>query len=255
MSKKLFHHLVYENEVRNEYKNMLAEAKKGFAERSKYEGMTRNYQPNEEDGDPIAPDRKELVTTVQDKLDYLKKYIVKLLDYEAVKDCTNADANAKADLVVDGVVIGENLPATLLLQLEKRLREIRDVYASAPTLDLSKEWKNTGEKYRYKLGPITTYKSEKKVVPVVLYEATKEHPAQVKESTKDLVVGTYETMYFTGAIHPRLKSEWLERLDILIESCKVARTEANEVDLVKSNIGTKLLEFVHKNDSSVLEGL
>ena len=39
MAKKLFHHLVIENEVRNEAEKMIQEAKKGFLDRSKYEGQ------------------------------------------------------------------------------------------------------------------------------------------------------------------------------------------------------------------------
>ena len=249
MAKKLFHHLVIENEVRNEAEKMIQEAKKGFLDRSKYEGQVKKYQPKEEGGEPMEDVRVELVTTVQDKLDYINKYIIKLLDFEAVKDCTNV--KAKADLVIDGVTIGEGLPATLLLQLEKRLREVRAVYAVVPTLDLSVKWEPTGEKNRYKHGPVVTYRKEKKIIPIIMSPATKEHPALVKESSKDIVIGEFELTKFTGAVHPRLKAEWLGRIDRLIEACKVARMEANEADLVRSDVGSKLFGLIHAGDLAV----
>ena len=261
MAKQLFHHLVIETEVRNEANNMIQEARKGFVDRSKYEGLVKNYQPKEEEDvagkksmtEPLQSTRNELVTTVQDKLDYVKKYIIKLLDFEATKDCTNVAA--KADLVVNGVTIGKDLPATLLLGLEKRLREVRNLYAAVPTLDLSKKWEPTGEKNQYKHGPIQTYRKEKRIVPILLAAATDKHPAQVKESTKDVVIGEFETTYFTGAVHPRLKAEWLERIDILLEAAKIARMEANEAHLVKSDIGSKLFKFVHSADEQVKQEL
>jgi hypothetical protein len=254
MSKQLFHHLVIENEVRKEADAMIQEAKKGFLDRTKYEGLTKNYQPSEEEdpagkttrNDPIEPQRVELVTTVPEKLDYVKKYLVKLLDFEATKDCTNV--KAKADLVVNGEVMATDLPATLLLQLEKRLREVRNLYVTVPTLDLSKKWEPTGEEDQYKYGPLKTYKKEKRIVPILMAAATDKHPAQVKESTKDVVIGEFETTHFTGAVHPRLKAEWLGRIDTLIEACKTARMEANEAELMKSDVGSKLFSFIHADD-------
>ena len=253
MAKKLFHHLVIENEVRNEAEKMVQEAKKGFLDRSKYEGRIKNYQSKEDGGEPMEAVRVELVTTVQDKLDYINKYVIKLLDFEAVKDCTNVQA--KADLVIDGVTIGVGLPATLLLQLEKRLREVRAVYAVVPTLDLSIKWDPSGEKNQYKHGPVITYRKEKKIIPIILAPATDKHPAQVKESSKDFVIGEFELTKFTGAVHPRLKAEWLGRIDRLIEACKVARMEANDVDLVRSDVGSKLFDFVHAGDEAVAREL
>jgi len=253
MSKKLFHHLVIENEVRNEVEKMIQEAKKGFLDRSKYEGQIKNYQPKEDDGEPMEAVQVELVTTVQDKLDYINKYIIKLLDFEAVKDCTNVQA--KADLVIDGVTIGVGLPATLLLQLEKRLREVRAVYVVVPTLDLSIKWDHTGEKNQYKHGPVITYRKEKKIIPIILAPATDKHPAQVKESSKDMVIGEFKLTKFTGAVHPRLKAEWLGRIDKLIEACKVARMVANEAGLVGSDVGLKLFDFVHAGDEAVAREL
>ena len=257
MPKQLFHHLVVENEVKNASDKLMQEAKKTFEARTKFEGMVKNYRPYEETdlegknftNDPVEPVKVELVTTVPEKLKYVMKYLVKLLDFEATKDCTNV--TAKADLVVQGEVVAQDLPATLLLSLEKRLREARKLFEAVPTLDLSKKWESTGETDRYKHGPITSYKKEKRIVPVLLAPATEKHPAQVKESSKDVVIGEFETTHFTGAVHPRLKAEWLERIDLIVEACKTARMEANEAALVKQDIGSKLFAFVHAADDQI----
>ena len=51
--------------------------------------------------------------------------------------------------------------------------------------------------------PEVTTKQEKIISPVVLYEATDKHPAQIKEISKDIVVGSFTKTVSSGAITSR----------------------------------------------------
>lgn len=82
----------------------------------------------EEEG---AEEHKEIVTTVDQKLAYLTKPIAKWWDALAQKERTNQEA--RADLVIDGEVLLEQVPATMLLGLESRLRMVRNVFDAIPT--------------------------------------------------------------------------------------------------------------------------
>jgi hypothetical protein len=98
----------------------------------------------------------------------------------------------------------------------------------------------------YKARETSKTRTKKTVRPMVLYEATKEHPAQVKEVTEDLPVGTILEQEWSSLITPATKADLLDRCDILVRAVRRARARANELEIdVKANkIGKKLLDFV-----------
>ena len=76
------------------------------------------------------------------------------------------------------------VPATLLLGLESRLKMVRDVYAEIPTLPPGGKWvkdTNEGNDIYFNENIETRFKTAKTFVHKVLYEATKEHPAQIEK--------------------------------------------------------------------------
>lgn len=247
MSQKLFQHLVNENEVRGAAEKIKVETVKLFKEGGHFKGLDREYVPMEADGEPLPRERKEVITTVPKRLAWTKKPIIELLDFESTRDNTNL--KAVSDLVVDGAVIAKNVPATTLLSLEKRLREIRQVYNEAPTLDLSHKWALVDkEKDLWEHKPSDQYRTAKKTEAVLLAPATKEHPANVRAETVDKTIGTYKVTHWSGAIHPGLKADYLERIDELIVAVKAARMRANEVPIEPLKFGKEIFDFIHKND-------
>lgn len=81
----------------------------------------------------MPEEHKEMVTTVHDKLDYmLNQHIVPYLDAVLQKERANQDA--KADIVVDGIVLAKDVPATFLLGLEEKLKRVHEVLDKIPTL-------------------------------------------------------------------------------------------------------------------------
>jgi len=78
----------------------------------------------------------------------------------------------------------------------------------------------------------------------VLYEATDKHPAQIKEISKDVVVGAFSNMRFSGAITSRAKADSLAIIDELISEVKKSRTRANDVEVVPVNIGETITDIL-----------
>lgn len=190
-------------------------------------------------------ERKELVTTVCDKLKYMFDNVSPYYDAVLQKEQTNQ--KAKADLVVNGVTLGKDLPATFLLGLETKLKSIRSAIESIPTLQPGISWESddvsgTGV-YKTK-HPVTTYKTEKTIQHKVMYEATKEHPAQLQAWNEDVKIGRYETDNVSGMLTVSEKSMRLKRIDELIRCVKKARQAANNVDIEKASIGKNISNYI-----------
>jgi hypothetical protein len=192
-------------------------------------------------------EQKELVTTVQSKLDYVAEHLVRYIDAVAQKEATNQAA--RADVVVNGMTILKEVPATLLLSLENKLARWRKMYAAIPTLQPGVKWADdptAGMPGVFKsANDVVDLKVEQLVKPVVLYEATKEHPAQVKEVTEKKAVGQFRKEMWSGMWTPARKSLVLGRLDALIKAVKQSRARANETEVVKFDVGETLIGFLH----------
>lgn len=188
-------------------------------------------------------DTREVVTTVADTLEYMLKHWGSSEDVQFKKN--KANQLAKADVVFGGAVITD-VPIDELMGLEARLTKLREVFQAVPTLDATKTWVPSQVKegvLKAVVDDVTT-KTEKVVTPVVLYEATKEHPAQVKEVSKDEVVGTFTTTNFSGAVTSLQKANALERIDDLIGEIKKARMRANCQEVPNAKIGEELAKYL-----------
>lgn len=190
---------------------------------------------------------KALVTTAKDKLGYVRRHIVKYLDTFAKKEATNQIATA--DLTVDGVTLLANAPATLLLGLESKLKNIRTMYEAIPTLQPGMDWQldeGRGAGIYRSVEPETRMRTEKVIQHKVLYEATKEHPAQIEKWSADVPTGKITIRNWSGMLSPSEKSELLGRIDTLIRSVKKARQRANTAEVVDLPIGNALFDFIHQ---------
>ena len=84
------------------------------------------------------------------------------------------------------------------------------------------------------------------MTPVVLAAATDKHPAQVKESTADVVVGMFTTKIWSGAMTTQQKADVLALLDKLTVAAKQARNRANTVEVVHNTIGNVIVGEIMK---------
>lgn len=196
-----------------------------------------------------AEEHKAMVTTVDDKLEYVWGHVTNYIDLLYQKEMTNR--NASADLVIDGNVIEENVPATFLLTLEQKMTKFRELCELVPTLAPGTVWELDKDRGRgiYKAQKAeVNRKTEKAIGHKVLYEATAEHPAQVTEWSHDIHVGDFTTYRWSGMLSPAEKSELLTRIDKVIMAAKRARMKANTVDTVDVKIGSKLADYIFSNE-------
>lgn len=228
--------------TRDEAIHTFSKKQQHFRGSDKFLTMFAEERKQEEEGQRVI---EPLTTTVNDKLEYIKESQSKW--YDALFQMETTNQNATADLLVDGNVIAENVPATFLLGMEGRLKALRAVFEAIPTQDPSYEWipdEDAGKNIFVTKNPVTAQKQEKVAKFITVAEATKEHPAQVVERAENKIVGMFTTKYWTGTISPGKKSRYLERLDNLIREVKQARQRANSKEVEKVQIGDKLLNYI-----------
>lgn len=191
-------------------------------------------------------DEKPLVTTVGAKLDYVAKQVIPYFDAVLQKDVTNQ--SAIADLVVNGKTLAKDLPATFLLGMEARLKKLRKVYETIPTLNPGIHFvkdEAAGEGVYRQENPSTNMRTEKTIKHKVLYDATKEHPAQIERWNEDVPIGRIETAHTSGMVSPAEKSRLLGNVDTLLRAVKKARQRANTVDAATTKVASAMFDYIH----------
>jgi hypothetical protein len=244
---KLHELLAVEGDLHGIAKKMMDETIKTFGKPEHFQGYHKHLEMfnEEEQGKVVADEYKEMVTTVPDKLEYLGKSVANYFDAVLQKEATNQ--NAKADLVIDGVVIGTDVPATFLLGLENKMKELRNVLEAAPTLPPGNAWEKDetlGNGVYRLVNPVVTMKTAKQIQHKVLYQATDKHPAQIEKWDEQVNVGKYITNVQNGMLSPADKSRILGKCDKLIQAVKKARMQANNTDVVSATIGEKIFDFI-----------
>lgn len=247
---KLHELLAVEGDLEGVAKKVVDEASVTFTKKGEhFQGFHKTLQMLDDERqheEAPAEERRELVTTVQDKLDYVSDFISEWWDAVLQKEATNQ--KAKATVLVDGLLL-EDLPATFLLGMETKLKNLRNLYTQLPTLPPGTEWvedSDQGENIFRAKHPQLRKKEEKQIAHKVLYEATPDHPAQIEKWTENRVVGTYTTNYWMGMVTPARKSEMLKRIDLLIKAFKKARQRANTTEVMNVNVAKKIMDFIHR---------
>ena len=235
MTAKLHEVLAAEDTVTKAAEKIIAETNEKFNKHTEFfTGSTRTLQRLTQTPEDIALEQsnrrgKNLPTTVPTTVQYLFEYVGKLLDLKLRKHTTNQ--LAKADIVLNGKTIAADVPVDFLLDLEKMIPQWREMFNKMPTLDPSREWV-TQQKHVWKTkDPVVSAQTEKIAYPVVLAQATDKHPAQVKEATKDVVVGTFSDLTFSGAATSQQKADVLALCDRLYVAVKEARMRANSTEV------------------------
>jgi len=237
--------LAVHSEVQKTSRAILAEAITTFTKKDEhFDSINKTYTPNDEDGDKLPEENKEMVTTVRDKLDYVVDTLVRELDISFQLGVANTQA--RADVYINGQVVAANVPSSVLLEFENKFKEIREMYRNLPTYDPGERWSfDSGRKNVYVAEPKRTVRTNKKVVPIVLYPATDKHPAQVQTTTEEKPAGIWTTIRRTGKISPREKADLLARIDSVYEALKTARMRANQAEHPTGGFAKKLFSFVH----------
>jgi hypothetical protein len=236
--------LAVEPEIKSSAESILSETISVFEKKhDHFVGLSRVYTKTKEDSDDLPAEHKLMVTTVKEKFEHTEKALAKWLDLMCSKETTNTCA--KADLVIEGLTMAKSVPAVVLLNLENKLKHIKQMYLKAPTLEPGQDWSpDTERAHTFRTQPAKSYRTNKVLKPVVLYPATDKHPAQVEKLTVDENVGMWSSTKYSGMIAPVLKADILARVDTLIEAVKRARCRANEQEVSDLKLGSSLFQFI-----------
>jgi hypothetical protein len=249
---KLHELLAVEGDLEGTYRKIVKETIANFSKHAeRYFGGHQRIELFDE-GDPSEQDvHKEMDDTVVSKLDYTTGHIVRYLDAVLQKEATNQKASA--NIVIGdagtGQIIAENVPATMLLGLEKKLKDIRGVYEAIPTLKPGVLWvldPKTGENIYKREHDDEKFRTKKVRKNHEVSPATDKHPAQMEVYTEDLKVARIVTTEWSGMISPAEKSAYLARIDNLSRAVKEARQRANRQEVVKTSIGHLLFTYLNK---------
>lgn len=192
-------------------------------------GISRTYQPKDDDGDQLPSERTRVQVNAEDVLEKLSTTLTNLFDVTLTKEVANTKATA--DVVVDGKTVLKSAPVTYLLFLEKQLINLRTFVAKLPVLDPSESWSKDSNTGAWQTEPSQTVKTKKVPKNWVKAEATDRHPAQVEIFHEDVIQGTWTTVKFSGALPQTRVDVLTDRVDALIKAVKFAREEANNTEV------------------------
>ena len=211
-----------------------------------FNGFVKSYRKRDEEGEDYPAERKKVQLVAADVLKTVARLTSELFDIEATQDWGNTIA--KADIIVDGVVLVKEAPATFMLFLEKQLTDIRTIVEKLPTLDEGEEWTVDPNSTLCRSAMITTHRTKKVQRAIVKYDAVIKDghalPAQTEMITEDVVVGYWDTVKHSGAIPLPRKQGILDRVDKLLKAVKFAREAVNSTDVEMIKVGEEIFGFL-----------
>jgi hypothetical protein len=205
-------------------------------------GIARTYQPRDDDGEKLPSESTRVQVRADELLDRAATALTRLFDVTATKDWANCDA--RADVKIDGHVLLADVPVTYLLFLEKQLVDLRTFVSKLPTLDPAENWSYSAQAECWATDPVETTRTKKVPHNHVLAEATPQHPAQVQVYTEDVVVGTWRTVKFSGALPAERVTELVRRVEALQMAVKFAREDANGADVIDQRVGAAVFSYL-----------
>ncbi|MCA9556006.1 MAG: hypothetical protein KC933_38635 [Myxococcales bacterium] len=239
---KLNQVIAIEKGVKARVFGFLSSTYKAFQKPALFNGLSRQYQKKDEDGEDYPPEHVRVQMNADALIAEIGEQMTELFDITAQKDWANCEA--KADVVVDGQVLIEGAPATYLLFLEKQLNDLKDELNKIPELDAAHDWMLDAATNIYKSAATLTSKTKKVPKVIVKYEATEHHPAQTEIVHVDEVVGTWQTTQHSGALPEPRKRTLQKRLQTLIKAVKFAREAANEASAPKKDVGAAVFAYL-----------
>lgn len=220
----------------------LTEAHHNLQKPSLLSGLSRTYQPRDEEGEQLPPESTKVQIKADEIIKQTGKILTELFDVTATKDWTNC--KAKADIVIDGTKLLTNVPATYLLFLEKQLTDMHTFVKKLPVLDAADTWRHDAGTDVFVTEPVETIRTKKIPRNHVKAEATEKHPAQVEVYHEDVPVGRWRAIKFSGALPASRVNELIERVEKLQRAVQFAREEANNMQTEEQKIGDTVFKYL-----------
>jgi len=242
---KLNQIIAIEKSIKSQTMRELTDAHQALQKPALLSGIARTYRPLDDDGEQYPPESTRVQIKTEDVIEQTSEILTKLFDITATKDWANGEA--RADVVVDGETILEQVPVTYLLFLEKQLNDLHTFVKKLPVLDSAEIWEFDESQDVWATEPIQTTKTKKIPRNHVKAEATTEHPAQVEVYYEDVIVGYWRTVKYSGAMPATRVSTLLTRVRDLQEAVKFAREEANSLEVDNQSVGEKVFDYLFKD--------
>lgn len=239
---KLNQIIAVEKGVKSKSHQDLTAAHHGLQKPALLAGISRTYQPKDEEGEQLPPESTRVQVQAEGVLRSAVGALTRLFDVTATKDWANCEA--RADVSVDGRVVVPAVPVSYLLFLEKQLTELHGFVRRLPVLDAAESWSQDPSTDAWKTEPVRTIRTRKVPRNHVKAEATENHPAQVEVYYEDVPVGYWTTVKFSGALPARRVNELLDRIEKLQTAVKFAREEANGAEVADQRVGEAVLGYV-----------
>jgi hypothetical protein len=239
---KLNQIIAIEKGVKSQSLRELTDAHQLLQKSAMLSGISRTYRPKDEEGEQFPPESTKVQVKAEQVIEQTVEILTKLFDVTATKDWSNGQA--RADVVVDGKTLLSQVPITYLLFLEKQLVDMHTFIKKLPILDAAETWVFDASADAWATEAVQTVKTKKIPRNHVKAEATEHHPAQVEVYYEDVVVGTWRTVKFSGAMPAQRVNELLDRVERLQEAVKFAREEANSLEIQDQKIGATVFDFL-----------
>ena len=205
-------------------------------------GHIRSYKPNDDEGERLPGTQERVQIRANDVLNRVSEILTRLFDVTLTKDVANTQATA--DVKVNGQVLIAGVPATYLLFLAKQLSDLETFVKKVPTLDESEYWGLNTDTGLYETPAAQTVRSKKIPRVLVKYPPTDKHPAQTETWQEDVPVGMWSVTKRSGALSPERQRILLDRITALQEAVKVAKEEANSVEVTDRKAGKAVFDFL-----------
>jgi hypothetical protein len=228
---------------KGEAEKALGEMSKQLQKEQLFTGRERTYRPLDEvNGQKLPPESQKVQLRVEELLQQAQARWTELWNLVLTQDTGNQ--NARADIVVDGTVLLAAVPVTTLLFLDKQLTELEAFVGRLPTPDPAEEWTHDPNSGLLKSHVNESIRTAKEPAVFVKYEATKEHPAQTEFYMRDVPVGTWRQILYSGCLQADRKNRILARVKKLHDAVKLAREQANLLDVDRQRAGEPLLAYL-----------
>lgn len=239
--------LAIDSNLKNQADKTRTELRKTFTDKHHLFTERRVVTIPLQEGQPATTEvQSDIQTNVTAELKWLSGVLTKSLDVSY--QIARSNMTAVADIVLDnGDILAKDVPATALLEMEKRVKEMMDLISAIPTLDPAKGFAPDADRGVgfFKARDVKKVRTQKVQKPLVLYPATAEHPAQTQLVNVDEPVANIEEQEWSSRITVAAKADLYERAEAVLRAVKQARARANDIKVdTNAKIGAVLTKAV-----------
>lgn len=209
-----------------------------------FNGFFKTYDPFEDEGVRYPSEALKVQATAEGVITDVTEALVSLFNIVATKD--EANRHAAADIVVNGAVLVPQVPVTTLLWVEKKLVDIRTFVAALPVLDPVETWSWDAANERFVAEVKETIRQKKVKKYQTIAPATDKHAAQVVADVEDVPEGRWSLVKVSTALPATRRAELLARVDALSAAVKMAREEANSIQVTDVHIGERITGYLFR---------